>query len=227
MLATIGNGQVTDAEVRNKLPKALIRRLPSYFRVLIRFYGMGKERISSEELAEELGLAPSQVRTDIKAIGCQGQRSYGYGIPVLYKTIAEILQLSDKLSAAIVGSTPLSDAIAGTQIIAKRGIKLVARISDKGAEKCGDKIPFDGLSEFYSSECPNVLILAGTIESAHAALEAADAVNSAKTPCGIREIWNFTDAHLSSEVTRVKNIHLSDQIMLLCLEAGRGSDTDI
>ena len=227
MLTTIGNGQAIGSDVKNKLPKALIRRLPSYFRVLIRFYGMGKERISSEELAEELGLAPSQVRTDIKAIGCQGQRSYGYGIPMLYKTIAEILQLSDKLSAAIVGSTPLSDAIAGTQIIAKRGIKLIARISDKGAERRGDEIDFDGLSEFYKSECPNVLILAGTIESAFAALLAVDAVNSDNTACGIREIWNFTDAHLSSEITRVKNIHLSDQIMLLCHEAGRSSETDI
>lgn len=226
-MATNGNGQTTCSEVRDKLPRALIRRLPSYFRVLIRFYGMGKERISSEELSEELGLAPSQVRTDIKAIGCQGQRSYGYGIPTLYKTIAEILQLSDKLSAAIVGSTPLADAIAGTQIIAKRGIKLIARISDKGAKKRGDEIVFDGFSEFYEKEAPHVLILAGSIESTYAALEIADAVNSQKKSDGICEIWNFTDAHLSSEVTRVKNIHLSDQIMLLCLEAGRTSETDI
>lgn len=227
MIATIGNGHTAGADVRNKLPKALVRRLPSYFRVLIRFYGMGKERISSEELAEELGLAPSQVRTDIKAIGCQGQRSYGYGIPTLYKTVATILQLSDKFSAAIVGSTPLADAIAGTQIIAKRGIKLIARISDKGAEKRGEEIPFGGFFDFYEAERPHVLILAGTIESACASVKIADAINSEKPSEGISEIWNFTDAHLSSDITKVKNIHLSDQIMLLCLEAGRGSETDI
>lgn len=226
-MATNGSITSVNADVRNNLPKALVRRLPSYFRALIRFYGMGKERISSEELAAELGLAPSQVRTDIKAIGCQGQRSYGYGIPTLYKTIAEILQLSDKFCAAIVGSTPLSDAIAGTQIIAKRGIRLKARIADKGAKKRDGMLAFGELSELYEKEAPHVLILAGTVESAIEAMRIADSVNSKIASDGIREVWNFTDAELSSEVTRVKNIHLSDQLMLLCLEAGRDTETEI
>ncbi len=188
---------------------------------------MGKERISSEELASEMGLAPSQVRTDIKAIGCQGQRSYGYGIPTLYKTIAEILQLSDKFCAAIVGSTPLAEAIAATQIISKRGIKLKARIADIGSEKREGMLGFDELASFYEREAPHVLILAGTLESVSEALKIADSVNSKRPSGGIREIWNFTDAQLSSETTKVKNIHLSDQIMLLCLEAGRDAETEI
>lgn len=226
-MATNVSSTATKAEVRNNLPKALVRRLPSYFRTLIRFYGMGKERISSEELASEMGLAPSQVRTDIKAIGCQGQRSYGYGIPTLYKTLAEILQLSDKLCAVIVGSTPLSDAIAGTQVISKRGIKLKARIADIGACEREGVSAFEELSELYEREAPNVLILAGTAESAVKALNIADEVNARGSFEGIREVWNFTDVHLSSVVTRVKNIHLSDQIMLLCLEAGRESELDV
>ncbi len=226
-MATNVSLEDTNADIRSKLPKALVRRLPSYFRTLIRFYGMGKERISSEELATEMGLAPSQVRTDIKAIGCQGQRSYGYGIPTLYKTLAEILQLSDKFCAVIVGSTPLSDAIAYTQVIAKRGIKLKARIADVGEKGRRDLMPFDVLCDLYEKEAPNVLILAGTAESAREALRIADEVNSAGSFEGIREVWNFTDIHLSSDITKVKNIHLSDQIMLLCLEAGRDTEAEI
>ena len=52
----------------------------------------------------------------MKAIGCCGQRSYGYVIPTLYKTIAGILQLSDKFSAVIVGSTNLARSIAETPV---------------------------------------------------------------------------------------------------------------
>ena len=56
-------------------------------------------------------LAPSQVRADMKALGCVGQRSYGYAVSSLYKTIGDILQLSDRYSAVIVGGAPIAEAI--------------------------------------------------------------------------------------------------------------------
>ncbi len=199
----------------NTLSPALVRRLPTYFRTLIRLYGEGKERISSDELASEIGLAPSQVRSDMKAIGCQGQRSYGYGIPTLYKRIADILQLSDKYCAVIVGDGHLASAISETQIFSKRGMKLICRFSD-GEEEDGI-LPFSRLAEFCTETPPSIVIAAGSTESAKKTLELIEAISDN----GILEIWNFTDIHLCSEKIKVKNIHLSDQLLMLTTEIGR------
>lgn len=199
---------------------ALIRRLPAYFRTLIRFYGTGKSRVSSEELAHEIRLTPSQVRADLKVLGCQGQRSYGYGIPSLYKRIADILQLSDKFSAVIVGSTPLSYSIADTPIFSKRGIKLTAHFDDDGVVSVDkeDVLPFAELEGFLQSDGADILITAGSEESAKAALSYAEGAEKDI------EVWNFTDLELFSESITVKNVHLSDYLMMLCLMAHRDGE---
>ncbi len=211
---------------------ALARRLPAYFRILIRFYGSGKMRISSEELAGELRLTPSQVRADLRAIGCQGQRSYGYGIAALYKRLADIFQLSDKFSAVTVGSAPLAGAIADTPVFAKRGVKLKARFADAGEEAAGDLLPFSEFYEFIVKNRPHIIVTAGCSEGAAAALEVTERAlccapedKKRVSPYGADdfcEVWNFTDAELFSSKLTVKNIHLSDALMLLCLEAGGG-----
>ncbi len=206
--------------VKKELSPALVRRLPTYFRTLIRLYGSGKERISSEELARELSLVPSQVRTDIKALGCAGQRSYGYGIPTLYKKIADILQLSDKFSAVIVGATHLALALAQTEVFAKRGVKLSAIFTENG-EQVSEALPscevkgIEQLRDYCKEAMPSIVLLCGSNESASEVFEYFE--GSDLTP----EIWNFTDLNLVSEVLTVKNVHLSDCLMLLCFEAGR------
>ncbi len=199
-----------------KLSPALVRRLPAYFRTLIRLYGDGKERISSEELSNELGLAPSQVRSDMKSIGCQGQRSYGYGIPTLYKKIADILQLSDKYGAVIIGRGYLASAISESQIFSKRGMKLLCRFSD-GEGECEELTPFCDFEKACISLKADIVITAGSIQSARDALSVCEKMSDTRK---ISELWNFTDAHLSSEKVKVKNIHLSDQLMLLMLGIG-------
>ena len=206
-----------------ELSPALVRRLPKYFRALIKFYGSGKERISSEELAREIGLVPSQVRTDIKALGCTGQRSYGYGIPVLYKKIADILQLSDKYSAVIVGSCSVVRAIAQTEIFTKRGIKLTAVFVENGCDippEFSEKArAFDGFCEYCLENQPNIIILGGNGENARKAFECAE--NTAREVGFRPEIWNFTSDDFASDTLTVKNIHLSDFLMLLCYEIGK------
>lgn len=216
----------------NDISPALTRRLPAYFRALIRLYGNGKSRVSSEELARELHLVPSQVRTDMKALGCAGQRSYGYGIPSLYKRIADILQLSDKFTAVIVGSSHIAKAIAETPVFTKRGVKLAAVFADcgepDGYEDCailpeckrGTVGEFEG---YFSENRPNIVILAGNIESSERVFEFLedDAAKRISDGADITEVWNFTDSELVSKKMKVKNIHMSDYLMILCLEAGK------
>lgn len=210
-------------KTQNRYSPALIRRLPAYFRTLIDFYGKDRSRISSEELASAMGITPSQVRADISAIGCQGQRSYGYGIPTLYKTIGEILQLSDKFSAIIIGESHIARAVAETPVFAKRGVKLLAVFADAGCVPSDkDALAFTALDEFFVSARPHIVIIAGSAENAECA---ADKIVSLSEEHGDNknktEIWNFTDSTLRSNKIKVKNFHLSDHLMMLCLEAGK------
>ena len=158
----------------------------------------------------------------MKAIGCSGQRSYGYGIPALYKRIADILQLSDKFRAVLIGDTHLSHHIAESPIFTKRGIKLCAVFSDKksGWELLPECSVFheNELEAYLPEIAPDIVILSGKADSSAKVLKALPALNTA---CGhAPEIWNFTDEDLFSETFTVKNIHLSDLLMMLCLEAG-------
>ena len=206
----------------NDLSPALRRRLPSYFRLLLKMYGKGKEIVSSDELAAELGLVPSQIRIDMKAIGCHGHRSYGYSIPALYKRIADILQLSDKFRAALIGGSHLAGAIAENQLFTKRGIKLSAVFTDEDngwsllpdcpvlreADFCG----------WFRENKPDIVILAGTSEGALGHFSCLEEL--ARSDTHRFEIWNFTDEDLTSDAVKTKNIHMTDYLMLLCLDAG-------
>lgn len=206
---------------------ALLRRLPSYFRVLIRIYAEGSEITSSEELAARMRLAPSQVRADMKAIGCTGQRSYGYVVSRLYKTVADILQLSDKFSAVIIGNAPIANAVAQTQVFSKRGIKLVGFLKE---DFSGEKI-----KELCNEKRPDIIIIASEPDEAEGILEAVEGTEKMRqadasepshkaaenTERLISEVWNFTEAELVSQSLKVKNYHISDYIMMLCSEMER------
>ena len=187
---------------------ALLRRLPVYFRTLIRIYGDGKQRVSSEELAAEISLAPSQVRADMKALGCVGQRSYGYSVSSLYKTIGDILQLSDRYSAVIIGNTPIADTIISSPVFSVRGIKPVGTLK-------GEFLA----SEFFTlcdEKHPDIVIIASESEIS------AEILKAAEDRCDtVSEVWNFSDRDLFSDKLKVKNIHVSDLLMLLCFEIGK------
>ncbi len=220
--------RITDDNIENttkgksemtELSPALVRRLPQYFRTLIKLYGNGKERISSEELALELGLVSSQVRTDMKALGCTGQKSYGYVIASLYKRIADILQLSDKFSAVIVGTSSAALALSKSEIFTKRGIKLCATFSET-PEICDEgMLPFDAFEAYLTENSPDIIILGASPENTLSALASAE-----KNCKKATTIWNFTELSLSSERLVVKNIHLSDCLMLLCYDLGKGNN---
>ena len=77
--------------VEKEVSKAVIRRLPRYYRFLGELLKTGTERISSRELAEKMGLTASQIRQDLNCFGGFGQQGYGYNIIELHKEIGHIL----------------------------------------------------------------------------------------------------------------------------------------
>ena len=76
---------------RKEISKAVISRLPRYYRYLGELIEEGVERISSNELSARMKVTASQIRQDLNNFGGFGQQGYGYNVKYLYSEIAKIL----------------------------------------------------------------------------------------------------------------------------------------
>lgn len=196
------------------ISKAVIKRLPRYYRYLGELIEDGIERISSNELSAKMRVTASQIRQDLNNFGGFGQQGYGYNVPYLYEEIGKILGLDKTHHMIIVGAGNLGQALANYVKFEKRGFKIVG-IFDinpvlKGISIRGNEIRMmNELPDFLKKE--DVQIAALTLPKNNAA-ETADIL----VKNGIKAIWNF--AHLDLEVPEdviVENVHLSESLMRL------------
>ena len=74
-----------------EISKAVIKRLPRYYRYLGELMENGVERISSGELSKRMSVTASQIRQDLNNFGGFGQQGYGYNVKYLYEEIGKIL----------------------------------------------------------------------------------------------------------------------------------------
>ena len=62
------------------ISKAVVRRLPRYYRYLGDLLEEKVERISSNELSRRMNVTASQIRQDLNNFGGFGQQGYGYNV---------------------------------------------------------------------------------------------------------------------------------------------------
>ena len=202
------------------ISKAVIRRLPRYYRYLGELLEEGVERISSNELSSKMHVTASQIRQDLNNFGGFGQQGYGYNVPYLYAEIGKILGLDRTHHIIIIGAANLGQALANYVKFEKRGFKVVG-IFDinpvlKGISIRGNEIRMmDELPEFLREN--DVQIATLTLPKAYAEETANLLVEN-----GIKAIWNF--AHLDLAVPEdviVENVHLSESLMRLSYNLNR------
>ena len=97
---------------RKEISKAVISRLPRYYRYLGELIEEGVERISSNELSSRMKVTASQIRQDLNNFGGFGQQGYGYNVKYLYSEIAKILGIDRQHNVIIIGAGNLGQAIA-------------------------------------------------------------------------------------------------------------------
>ena len=90
-------------EHRQEVSKAVIQRLPRYYRNICELKAEGAQRISSRALAERMGLTASQIRQDFNCFGGFGQQGYGYNIEKLQEELGAILGLRAGRTAILLG----------------------------------------------------------------------------------------------------------------------------
>src|SRR6478752_4340845 len=110
----------------NRVRVGVAARLSRYLQVLTQAKKMGKERISSQEIADYTNINATQIRRDLSNFGKFGKRGVGYTIDGLLGEIRRILRTQGQHNIALVGAGRLGQAIAGSSIFGEHGITIAA-----------------------------------------------------------------------------------------------------
>lgn len=199
---------------QHEISKAVIRRLPRYYRYLGDLMDAGVERISSAELSAKMNVTASQIRQDLNNFGGFGQQGYGYNVKYLYSEIAKILGLDNVHNLVIIGAGKLGQAIANYSSFEKRGF-IIKAMFDNNRDYFGRKVgdieimDVEGLSDYLQNN--NIDIVAITVPK-----EAVNPIADILVKCGIKAVWNFAPVDLElPEGIIVENVHLLDSLMQL------------
>ena len=189
-----------------RLTVGVAARLSRYLQVLTQARKMGKDRISSQEIAEYTNINATQIRRDLSAFGRFGKRGVGYRTEALLEEIRKILRTQGQHNIALAGAGRLGSAIASSPIFAEHGIT-VAAIFESDPEKVGQRVgnmsvnSIDDVAEI----CRERNIIVGVIAvPAETAQDATDALIGA----GVKIIFNYSEALL--DVPADVNVHTSN-----------------
>ena len=212
-------GRVKTLEER-EISRAVIRRLPRYYRYLGELLENGVERISSIDLSKRMKVTASQIRQDLNNFGGFGQQGYGYNVKYLYTEIGKILGLEEDHNIIIIGAGNLGQALANYAAFENRGF-ILKGIFDVNPRLQGVSIRgvpirmMDDLKAFVQNNEIDIAVLTIPKEKA---IEVANML----VENGVRAIWNFahTDLNLPDNVV-VENVHLSESLMQLSYNISR------
>jgi redox-sensing transcriptional repressor len=178
-----------------RLSLGVAARLSRYLQVLTQAKKMGKETISSQELADYTHVNSTQIRRDLSGFGKFGKRGVGYNVDSLVSQIRKILRTAGQHNIALFGAGHLGRAIASSDIFADHGFRVVA-IFDADSEKVGDRItdhlivrPYDDMKQVVTDEEIVVGVLAVPSDAAQ---QVADDLVGA----GVKIIFNYSEALL-------------------------------
>jgi redox-sensing transcriptional repressor len=179
----------------DRLSIGVAARLSRYLQVLTQAKKMGKDTISSQELADYTHVNSTQIRRDLSGFGKFGKRGVGYNVDSLVSQIRKILRTSGQHNIALFGAGHLGQAIAGSSIFADHGFRVVA-LFDTDPAKIGTQVS-EGLTVRSAAELALVVqqeeIVVGVIA---VPTDAAQQVADELVQAGVKIIFNYSEALL-------------------------------
>jgi redox-sensing transcriptional repressor len=183
-----------EPDASERLSLGVAARLSRYLQVLTQAKKMGRETISSQELADYTHVNSTQIRRDLSGFGKFGKRGVGYNVDSLVSQIRKILRTSGQHNIALFGAGHLGRAIASSDIFADHGFRVVAMFdTDRG--KVGEEI--NGVKVRHTDDVQAVVeeedIVVGVLAVPTAA---AQVLADQLVDAGVKIIFNYSEALL-------------------------------
>jgi redox-sensing transcriptional repressor len=180
--------------VAERLTVGVASRLSRYLQVLTQARKMGKDRISSQEIADYTNINATQIRRDLSGFGKFGKRGVGYSTESLLSEIRKILRTQGQHNIALIGAGRLGQAVASSPIFAEHGINIAA-VFDVDPDKVGREIGDLTVTEYtrLSAVVREKNIIVGVL--AVPATSAQDVANNL-VRSGVKIVFNYSEALL-------------------------------
>lgn len=196
------------------LSRRTVGRLPVYLRALAALAADGRNRVSSDVLAERTGVGSALVRRDLAGLGNLGRRGVGYPVAALQAAISRALGLAEDQPVVLVGAGHLGSALAGYDGFVERGLRIAA-VLDADPRLIGQARgpsvvrPVEELEDAVAQTRARLAILAVPAETAQAMADRLIAV-------GIRGLLNFAPVELAVPAgVSVRAVDLSAELQIL------------
>ena len=176
------------------IPRATAARISLYLREAEIYRQQTRTTVSSQQLAETLGLTATQVRKDLAHFGQFGRPGVGYNCEELITQLRRILGTDQVRNIALVGCGNLGRALAAYTSFEERGFKIAA-VFDNDMRKVGKQVGkhiVQDITKLYFVCQRDDVRLAVLAVPAHAAQDVADQL----VRSGIHGILNFAPVAL-------------------------------
>ena len=199
----------------DRLSLGVAARLSRYLQVLIQARKMGKETISSQELAEYTHINSTQIRRDLSGFGKFGKRGVGYRVDALVEQIRKILRSSGQHNIVLFGAGHLGQAIASSDIFADHGFQIVA-IFDVDPRLVGERfgdVEVRGVADLEQVVAEQDVVVGVLAVPSSAAQDVADRLVGA----GVKIVFNYSEQLLQvpPDVTVHTSSHAVDLLYAL------------
>ncbi len=198
----------------SRVSEATVARLPQYLQSAIDAAKAGEATISSDRLAELVGVNPATLRRDLASLEIAGTRGVGYDTKYLVFEIGGVLGLNQEWPVVIVGVGNLGRALGNYAGLEERGFPVRALV-DVAPDVVGSTVSglivehLDDIAAILEREGATVAVLA---TPPAAAQDAADRLVAA----GITSLLNFTAiAVQAAETVEVRRVDLATELQIL------------
>lgn len=172
----------------------------------------GVKTVSSEALADSVGVSSAKLRKDLSTLGSYGVRGVGYDIQILIERIRTAMGLVATWSVAIVGMGNLGRALATYGGMGVKGFEIKWLIDDN-PDVVGNivadmsVVPFDALQP-----APHEPVIGIIATPPAAAQQVADRLIAV----GVRSILNFAPAVLNvPDGVQVRAVDMATELQIL------------
>jgi redox-sensing transcriptional repressor len=179
----------------DRIPAAVVKRLSLYSRVLTDLEMSNVEKISSQELAEYLGLNSAQVRKDLAYFGQFGVPGFGYYVGDLRSNLKRILRTDREVRVALIGVGNLGTALVSYGGFSRQGFKILIAF-DADRRKVGS---MRGNIEVHHIDDLEARLTETPVDIAVLAVpaEACQAIADRVVQAGVTGILNFVPKRLA------------------------------